>query len=132
LRYDLTSSDPWNPNIALSSKDDGDWELPSIGAIKRSHMVPELYCDAPGHIISCLETLNLNEASPIPHEADVLAHESEYRRALAVSRDMRQSIITDKILAKRWQIGLDAAARALKTTTQEGMRFVQGPIERRL
>jgi len=35
-------------------------------------------------------------------------------------------------LASRWFMGTETAARTLNATTQEGMRFVQGPLERHL
>lgn len=70
-----------------------------------------------------------------PHEADVIAHGQDIdlsHGVAAVSRNERQSIITKYDLPKRWHIGLEAAAHTLQTTTQEGMRFVQGRLERRL
>jgi hypothetical protein len=132
VRYDLTSSNPWDPNEALASGsiDDEDWGLSILSSSKRDLMPLELYCDTTDHVISCLERLGVPCLTP-PHEADVLAHEAE-RQAAAISRDTRQSTITDEILASWWQIGLKAAARTLQTTTQEGMRFIQGPMERRL
>jgi hypothetical protein len=40
--------------------------------------------------------------------------------------------ISKEDLAKRWHIGLEAAAHTLLATTQAGMRFVDGPLECRL
>lgn len=41
-------------------------------------------------------------------------------------------MITIQESAKRWHIGSEAAARTLRRTTQEGMRFVRGRLEHRL
>jgi hypothetical protein len=63
-------------------------------------------------------------ARPEPHEADVIAHSQDLDptcNLATVSWDNHQSIIMKQDLAKRWHIGLEAAARTLQTTTQEGM-----------
>jgi hypothetical protein len=94
--------------------------------LERRFDPPELTYDS---VISSLETLVVSPEQH--HEANVLAHEYEHRRneLAAVSRDKRQGVITNEVLAKRWHIGLEAASRTLRTTIQEGMCFVQGPME---
>ena len=49
--------------------------------------------------------------------------DSEYRSA-------SHSVITKEILATRWGIGLESAARALNVTSQNGIRKVVLPVER--
>jgi hypothetical protein len=74
----------------------------------------------------------VKDASRVHHEADVIAHSIQCRELLAISSNSKQSVITKEILAQRWFTGLEAAGQTLQATTQEGMRFVEGPIERRL
>ncbi len=66
------------------------------------------------------------------HEADVIAHSAQCHNLLGVSSNMRHSVVTKEVLAQRWFMGLDAASQTLQATIQEGMRFTEGPIERRL
>jgi hypothetical protein len=66
------------------------------------------------------------------HEADVIAHEEDYRLLMALDSKSKTTNISKEDLAKRWHIGLEAAARTLLATSQLGMRFVDGPLERRL
>jgi hypothetical protein len=53
------------------------------------------------------------------------------RLVCAMSSKDRGPVITKEILAKRWGIGLDTAHRTLTATTQNGIRRVLHPIERR-
>lgn len=156
LRYESTSSDPWDPTEILSSNSkrgpnqefnrgpkQGSNREPrrgpdrntigrqayAIRVLGQRLNPPELMYD---HIISSLDSLDI--VAKQQHEADVLAHEEELRRSQlsAVSRDHRQCPITDEDLAKRWHIGIEAAKRTLQTMTQNRMRFVRGRLERRL
>jgi hypothetical protein len=72
-----------------------------------------------------------NEAAP-HHEADVIAYGDKCRDLLVVDSKPRHSIVTGESLAQRWFTGLEAAKRTLLPMTQEGMQFVDGPVERRL
>jgi hypothetical protein len=63
------------------------------------------------------------------HEADVIAHG---RSLSTIDSDHRQSVVTKEALAQKWFTGLEAARRTLLATTQDGVHFVEGPIERRL
>jgi len=69
--------------------------------------------------------------SPACHEADVLAHGADCREQAALHATSRSTAVTNEDLAKRWFIG-NAANRTLLSTTQEGMRFVDGDLEHRL
>jgi hypothetical protein len=63
---------------------------------------------------------------------DALCDMSEADRLVcAMSSKDRGPVITKEILAKRWGIGLDTAHRTLTATTQNGIRRVLHPIERR-
>jgi hypothetical protein len=67
------------------------------------------------------------------HEADVIRHYEDLQRELgALKATSKSSIITKEVLASRWFTGLESAEATLKATTQEGMRFVDGDLERRL
>ena len=46
-------------------------------------------------------------------------------------RGKKRSVITPTILAQRWGIGLSAAKRTLENTTQEGVRNIFIPSERK-
>ena len=75
-------------------------------------------------------------------EADIFASDVEIRETLAVESDrhpremaamqpgLRSCKITFAELATRWYIGLDTANATLLATAQEGMRFVEGNLER--
>ena len=94
---------------------------------------PEFMLDVLPRLISAI---NICEPNSNPtaerHEADVIAHSVNMREAAAVQATARTLIITYQDLAARWHIGLDTAKATLKATTQEGMRFVDGDLERRL
>jgi len=66
------------------------------------------------------------------HEADVLAHATDQREQAALHATSRSTVVTNEDLARRWFIGLNAATCTLLSTTQEGMRFVDGDLEQRL
>jgi hypothetical protein len=67
------------------------------------------------------------------HEADVISHnENMHRELSALKASSRTSTITKEDLAGHWLTGLESAEATLKATTQEGMRYVEGDLERRL
>jgi hypothetical protein len=126
-RYELTSAAPWDPYEA-SIPTHGDWGPYAVSYTCTMVDPPELDVE---RMIGSFALLNASE----PHEADVIAHGNglNFTSGIsAMSRDDRQSTVSKQDLAKRWHIGFEAAARTLQTTTQEGMRFVQGKLERRL
>ena len=53
------------------------------------------------------------------------------RQLFARSTEENRSVLTPEVLAKRWHIGLDAARRTMRCTTQAGIRDVLVPAERR-
>jgi len=143
-RFELTSSKPWDPTEALSFRGDDAWGPGSIESSNRGQSCyamrvqhgrpspPELSVES---ITSNLDSLRLAMSTRGHHEADVLAHQEELlhdNRLCAISRDSKASIVTSTQLARRWYIGSDVAERTLRTTTQEGMWYVQGQMERRL
>jgi hypothetical protein len=54
------------------------------------------------------------------------------RKLFALSQDEKRSVITPEIFSRRWNIGLEAAKRTLKVTTQAGVRNVLAPGQRKL
>jgi hypothetical protein len=63
---------------------------------------------------------------------DSLLTPSENDRVIAaMSSKERGPVITKELLARRWGIGLDTAHRTLTSTTQQGIRRVLHPVERR-
>ena len=55
----------------------------------------------------------------------------EDRRISGLSTHDRGPVLTKEILSKRWGIGLDTAHRTITVTTQNGIRRVLHPVERR-
>ena len=51
------------------------------------------------------------------------------RHVFALSTEEKRSVVTKEILARRWGIGLSAAARTLKMTTQKGLRSFVHPTD---
>jgi hypothetical protein len=67
------------------------------------------------------------------HEADVIAHFVDFvRETSALNAKARSSVITEEEFATRWFTGLESEKATLLATTQEGMRFMDGDLERRL
>jgi hypothetical protein len=97
----------------------------------------ELKEDLTEHVISSVHTrlviedeVNGNQSH---HEADVIAHAKDITRKLfSMSQGTKRPTISSEQLATRWYIGKEAAARTLEATRQEGLQFVEGPLERRL
>jgi hypothetical protein len=56
----------------------------------------------------------------------------EARKIFAFTTEERRSAMTPPILSRRWGIGLEAAKRTLRATTQAGVRNVLAPTERKL
>jgi hypothetical protein len=89
----------------------------------------ELYEDSGHRIVNVLQTMAYEDEPNNPHEADVISHDLHLRSTQAISSEVRQGIVTTEILAQRWFTGLESARRTLEASTQEGMRFVEGPLE---
>jgi hypothetical protein len=64
-------------------------------------------------------------------DEDLYTVSDDYRNVSAMSSKERGPVITKEILSKRWGIGMDAAHRTLTVTTQQGVRRVLHPTERR-
>ena len=130
-RYELMSAINWEPNSVGT-------EFNNIAGVS-AHLSKgdplELREDFASRVISSIVTHpngDLN-GDPTPHEADVIAHAKRITRELfSISQGNRRMAVTEDQLAARWYIGKEAAARTLNATTQEGLRYVEGPLERRL
>lgn len=138
-RIELTSADSWEPHL-LTLEDSSEGET-SIGravhSIAQGTRNPiELDGDPVGRSVqvlkSCLHKTCTLENDPVSHEADVIAPSTSCRDQSGVGSNQRQSVITKEVLVQGWFIGQDPANRTLQASTQEGMHFVEGPIERRL
>ena len=134
-RYELMSSAPWEPqHLLLDSEDQRNASMVTYTTYFKMNP-PELDLDVTSFNISCLSThrvhalLNIN-ASP-PHEVNVIAHDTQ-RRLPSLKQGKRRANIEVTDLAKRWYMGTETSFRTLRATTQEGMSFVEGPLERRL
>jgi len=129
-RYELTSAEPWDHyGISLGSdKEQGPYTIASM------HSRPDPPEIMEGAMERMISSLSLTNTSIEPHKIDVIAHDQSVPNitVATISCSGWGSIITNQELAKRWHIGPEAAARTLKCTTQEGMRFVRGWLERRL
>jgi len=135
-KYELTSPSPWEPHTlnlttGFGVEDDPTWIIGDIKSQCRSDP-PELSISAFDRLLPCEESSSDGARSRVIHEADVISIDVEHREAMATSSGSRASTITKEDLAKRWFIGLDIAARTLDATTKMGMRYVEGPLERRL
>ena len=71
---------------------------------------------------------NGDSNQPAPEPPD---HESNPREVDSISSSLKKSKLTKEALARRWGIGLLAAERTLKVTTQKGIRTVLNPVEKR-
>ena len=95
---------------------------------------PELSQNLLSRLIGSIQ-IQASQQKPIQHghhEADVIAHATDQREQAALNATSRSASVTNEELARRWFIGLDSASRTLLATTQEGMRFVDGNLDRRL
>jgi len=88
---------------------------------------PELMEDV---IIRMVGTININ--GKVTPDISVTHHDTEStsRETAVAQTRSRTSNITFAELATRWNIGLETAKATLAATTQEGMRFVDGDLER--
>jgi len=124
--FELTSAQSWHPhNFTCEMTDEGSFARENARICREPLELTE---GLGPRLIQALET-HVHEMEGGCHEADVIAHSHEL---YMLKSDAKQSMITKESLAQRWFIGLEAANRTLTASTQEGMRFVEGPIERRL
>jgi hypothetical protein len=135
-RYELTSPKPWEPHVlnltsGLDANDDPTWVIGEIRTHCRKDP-PELSISAFKRLMQCKGSPSDRAEPRVIHDADVISIDVEHHEAMATTIGSRNSTITKEDLAKRWFIGLDTAARTLDATTQMGMRYVEGPFERRL
>jgi hypothetical protein len=126
-RYELTLSISWEPSsIGIEPHD--------ISELTFECNPLELMEDFASRIVSSLHGRSgLKARDRDHHEADVIAHARGItRESFSLGQGTKRTAITADDLAARWYIGKEMAARTLNATTQEGMRFVDGPLERHL
>jgi hypothetical protein len=128
-RIELTSASPWDPDVPSRGSEVMDlhrvWsKQPNLNA-----RPPELMEDV---ILRMVGAININ--GEVTLEISVTHHDTEStpRETAVAQTSSRTSNITFAELASRWNIGLETAKATLAATTQEGMRFVDGDLERRL
>jgi hypothetical protein len=133
---ELTSDKPWEPHsVDLSSLPSVNEVIPRKVRLCGRNNPPELQISSLSSLLTCSDG-SVSVASsclqtPV-HEADVIALDLEHRESMATKSGVKISIISKEDLAKRWHISLETAARTLEATTQMGMRYVEGPLERHL
>jgi hypothetical protein len=135
-RYELTSATPWDPYLTPDDEMGQHTAIREVQAIaveksSQSCCPPELTEDILPRIIKAVQF-----QAPVDdvthHEADVIAHAASQRGLEALQATSRKNVITKEVLAQRWYTGLESADRTLLATTQEGLRYVEGDLERRL
>mmetsp|Transcript_8644 Transcript_8644/g.12587 ORF Transcript_8644/g.12587 Transcript_8644/m.12587 type:complete len:434 (-) Transcript_8644:3145-4446(-) len=143
-RVELTSASPWDPGSASKGEVEGLYRGGEfIFPVRSDACPPELMDDVLPRLISSVRI----EAKPDPvtnerHEADVIAHEADLLRDVSATTSNREQWSTStsdrgfnvskEELARRWHTSLNVAARTLTSTTQDGLRYVDGPLEPRL
>lgn len=65
-------------------------------------------------------------------DSDVYEDTTERRQLSSLSTTERRHAITPEILSRRWNIGLVAAKKTIRVTTQAGVRNVLAPSERKV
>ena len=140
-RFELTSASTWNPSL-IPGKEQEDY-FRDVQAFNTAKLPvsdfnlfnpPELSQNLLSRLIGSIQ-IQASQQKPIQHghhEADVIAHATDQREQAALNATSRSASVTNEELARRWFIGLDSASRTLLATTQEGMRFVDGNLDRRL
>jgi hypothetical protein len=143
LQYEITSAASWDPYKAggnsLGDHHGYDREAHSLSAklARSDQMCPmELAEDFLPCLITAIKITTSADISSVTqegHEADVILHYDNLQREHGALRaPSKSSVITKEDLARRWFTGLESAEATLKVTTKEGMRFVDGDLERRL
>ena len=129
-RVELTSPAPWNPfSELLQQREELAHQRNACAATQFEPL--ELVGDALlPRLVSAIHI-----SPPKLDSLNVIGKDLSQGRSCrteAVGQTSRKSTITKEELARRWHIGLETAARTLLATTQLGMRYVDGPLERRL
>jgi hypothetical protein len=142
-RYKITSAASWDPYRSWGNDSwdhhghDREVHTLSITLAESNQACPiELAGNVLPRLIEAMKITTSADTSSETrecHEADVIRHYEDLQRELgALKATSKSSIITKEVLASRWFTGLESAEATLKATTQEGMRFVDGDLERRL
>jgi hypothetical protein len=128
-RFELTSAASWNPYAEYFQQKEDLLRQRNASAATR-HTPLELIEDVLPRLV---QAIHISPSPDRSQEQDsILLDEDDCRNTMAVGQSSRATVITEEDLARRWHIGLEAAARTLTATTQLGMRYVDGPLERRL
>jgi hypothetical protein len=135
-RYEMTAAASWDPyKVDGDNSSWGHHRFDREAQSLRIHWTTtdmtyplELRENALSRLVGAIKVLPVSH-----HEADVIAHFDDLvREASALNAKACSSVITKEELATRWFTGLESAQATLLATTQEGMRFMEGDLERRL
>lgn len=81
--------------------------------------------------MSVLSTDTIGDGLDVRPDDSIIEVPEADRAISALSSKERGPVITKEILARRWGIGIETAHRTLNATTQNGIRRVLHPVERR-
>ena len=140
-RFELTSAASWNPYLTVG---DGckdyhgfDRETQAFESSRQAHPL-ELEVNILSRLVEAIKIESRSKSSPPLivqrecHEADIISHnENMHRELSALKASSCTSTITKEDLAGHWLTGLESTEATLKAMTQEGMRYVEGDLERR-
>jgi hypothetical protein len=132
---ELTSANPWQPHsLDLFNPPSVDEILPRSVYLCHKENPPELNISSLNRLSAATASAVTHEVGSVAviHEADVISHDHSHRQLMSTKTGMKASSIAKEDLAKRWYISHETAARTLDVTTQQGLRYVEGPLERRL
>jgi hypothetical protein len=141
-RYELTSAAPWDPHLTPGTGDEleldhqyhsgREVQAVAVEKTRQPCSPPELMVDILPRIIEATQIKSPDPNVAPHHEADVIAHARDNRELEALQATSRRNVVSKEMLAQRWYTGLESASRTLLATTQEGLRYVEGDLERRL
>jgi hypothetical protein len=139
----LTSSANWT---AVSAAFPNQQRISKVKAVKPYHPTQHMFmiehdytlletsddCDLHARLVAAVKD-HPHQHSDLALEVDKMVYPNVYGRIAiaALSTEERRSVLSPEVLAKRWGIGLNAAKATLLNTTQDGVRNVFLPSERK-
>ena len=102
----------------------------SAASTSRTHGQAELRGDLAERLVSAVNVAidDLDGDGLLGHiDKDVYPIDDKSRQLFTLSAEEKRSVLTPEVLAKRWHIGLNAARRTMRCTTQAGIRDVLVP-----
>jgi hypothetical protein len=130
-RITLTSDDKWNPrDPTFAEQEEIFRERIKAGIASVRHNmadIPEMLSpdEFEKRLVSSVY-ISLDD------DSDTVLDSTEGRKVMALAAAEKKPVITKEVLAKRWGIGLKAADKTIRVTTQRGIRTFLRPTDRRL